>query len=128
MHTQICSVNFDLVHGLEGRCHAPPLSGWNLNNHGHDIENNPSQQGLNFRAVSDELPSGNQTWQFTKSPINGGFEWVLGRFGVAMFDSRRGALFQDDSRPGMSRDARAELRVKTVLEEAIRAVPIMAAS
>ena len=24
---------------------------------------------------------------------------------------------QDDSRPGMSRDARAELRVKTVLEE-----------
>ena len=99
MHTQICSVNFDLVHGLEGRCHAPPLSGWNLNNHGHDIENNPSQQGLNFRAVSDELPSGNQTWQFTKSPINGGFEWVLGRFGVAMFDSRRGALFQDDSRP-----------------------------
>ena len=52
---------------------------------------------------------------------------VLGRFGVPMFISRRGALFQDDSRPGMSRDARAELRVKTVLEEAIRAVPIMAA-
>ena len=27
------------------------------------------------------------------------------------------AMLEDDSRPGMSRDARAELRVKTVLEE-----------
>ena len=45
--------------------------------------------------------------------MNGGFvrvSWVA----FAMLDS---STFQDDSRPGMSRDARAELRVKTVLEE-----------
>lgn len=51
-----------------------------------------------------------------------------GRFGDAMMPLSLGELLasqgmvlvpEDDSRPGMSRDARAELRVKTVLEEDI---------